>query len=174
MIYRMPFRRRNSLRPIKSIKHIIDSQGGTVADTKTPIDLVVGSATVSAGTNAVTIGSRVNAIFLNVQAYVLTGAGLNNFYMIIYKNPGNNIGAADIPKGNAVGADEFRRQVFHQEMVMLGALANQIPITVFKGVIMIPRVFRTIRENDKITIQLFTGPGVTSNFCVQAIYKSYE
>ncbi len=94
--------------------------------------------------------------------------------MIIYKNPSNNISPADIPAGNVVGADAFRRQVFHQEMAMLGALGNPIPITIFKGVIRIPKIFQTMREDDQIVVQLFTPTGVTSNYCLQAIYKSYE
>ncbi len=170
----MPFRNRNRLRPIKSVKHIVDSQGGTVAGVKTSVVLATGSETVTAGTIAVTIGSKIFAMFLNVQSYVLTGSGLNNFYMIIYKNPSNNISPADIPAGNVVGVDAFRRQVFHQEMAMLGSVATQVPITVFKGVIKIPKVFHTMREDDQIVLQLFTPTGVTSNFCVQCIYKSYE
>ncbi len=170
----MPFRRRNNLSPIKSIKHIIDSQGGTIGGTKTSVVLATGATIVTVGGSGVTIGSRINSIFLNIQAYILTGSGLNNFYMMIYKNPNNNISPADIPDANAVGASEFRRQVFHQEMAMLGSTAADIPVTIFKGVLRIPKVFHTIRENDQIVIQLFTPTGVDANFCVQCIYKSYE
>ncbi len=94
--------------------------------------------------------------------------------MIIYKNPGNNVSASDIPKGNVVGLSDFRRQIFHQEMKMLGDADNVIPITLFKGVIKVPRTFQTIRENDKITVQLFTPTGITTFFCVQCIFKSFE
>ncbi len=171
----MVFRRRRMIPPIKSLKHIIDSQGGTVADTKTNVDLVQGVTDLTTqGGTAVSSGSRVNAFFLNVQAYVLTGGGLNNFYFILYKNPGNNVSAADIPKANVSGVSDFRTRIFHTEMAMLGTTSNPIPVTIFKGVIMIPKHFRTIRENDKITLQLFTPAGVTSNFCVQSIYKSFE
>ncbi len=163
------------MRPVKSLKHILDVQGGTVADTKSNIDIAQGVAdlTVQGGTQ-VSSGSKVFGLFLNIQAYLLTGAALNNIYFIIYKNPGNNVSAADIPKGNVVGTSDFRRQVFHQEMNMLGDIDNVIPITLFKGVIKIPRTFQTIRENDKITMQLFTPAGITTFFCIQCIYKSYE
>ncbi len=170
----MPFRSRNRLRPIKSVKHIIDSQGGTVAGTKTSIVLATRTVDVTVGGSGVTIGSKIFAMYLDVKSYVLTGSGLNNFYMILYKNPNNNISPADIPAGNVVGADAFRRQVFHQEMAMLGNVATQIPITVFKGVIKLPKVFHTMREDDQVVLQLFTPTGVTSNFCIQCIYKSYE
>ncbi len=170
----MPFRGRKRLNPIKSVKHIIDSQGGTVGGTKTNVILANGTLAVVAGGQGVTIGSKVFSIFLNIQAYILSGAGLNNFYAIVYKNPQNNISASDIPDGNAVGADKFRRQVFHQEMAMLGSTAADIPVTIFKGVLRIPKVFQTIREGDTINVQLFTPTGVDANFCLQSIYKSYE
>ncbi len=162
------------MRPIKSIKHIIDSQGGTVGGSKTELVLVAGTDDIVVSGSGVTIDSKVNSIFLNIQAYVLSGSGLNNFYMMIYKNPNNNIPAASIPDANAVGADKFRRQVFHQEMVMLGGAQTDIPVVVFKGVLRIPRVYNTIRQNDQIAIQLFSPTGVDANFCVQCIYKSYE
>ncbi len=171
----MVFRRRtSSLRPINSVKHIVDDQGGIVADTKVNVDLVQGvdSATTAAVEN-VQIGSKVNGIFLNIQV-IGTGVGgvLNQVYFIIYKNPGNNISAADIPKGNVTGASDFKRQIFHTEMIMLGSTDGDIPQTLFKGVIRIPRIFQNIRINDKIALQLF-APGGTVNYCVQAIYKSY-
>ncbi len=163
------------MRPVKSLKHVIDVQGGTVADTKNNIDLVQGVADLTVqGTTQVSSGSKVFGLFLNIQAYVVSGAALNNMYFIIYKNPGANVSAADIPKANVVGASDFRRQVFHQEMLMLGDIDNIIPVTLFKGVIKVPRTFQTIRENDKITIQLFTPAGITTFFCIQCIYKSFE
>ena len=94
--------------------------------------------------------------------------------MIIYKNPNNNISPADIPKANAVGVDAFRRQVFHQDMAMLGNVATQVPVTLFKGVLKIPKVFQTIREDDQIVVQLYCPTGVTVNFCLQSIYKDYS
>ncbi len=172
----MVFRRRISRLGtiVNSVKHIVDAQGGIVADTKTNVDLVQGvDSATTVGTANVQIGSKVFGIFLNVQV-IGTGVGgvLNQLYLIIYKNPGNNVSAADIPKGNVTGASDFKRQIFHTEMIMLSSSSDDIPQTLFKGVIKIPRTFQNMRINDKISLQLF-GPGGTSNFCVQAIYKSF-
>ncbi len=164
-----------NLRPINAVKHIVDNQGGIVADTKTNVDLVQGvDSATTAGVTNVEIGSKVSSIFLNIQV-IGTGVGgvLNQVYAILYKNPGNNISAADIPKANVTGASDFKRQIFHTEMIMLSSSSDDIPQTLFKGVLRIPRVFHTMRINDKITLQLF-APGGTLNYCVQCIYKSYK
>ncbi len=173
----MPFRSRNRLRPIHSVKHIIDFQGGTVLGVKTSVVLATAALDSIPGSITVENGSKIFGIFLNMQVYNIDGpVTLNNTYMIIYKNPGNNISPADIPLANAVGASDFRRQVFHQEMVMTGgfdATAATIPIQLFKGVIKIPRTFQTMRENDQIVVQVVT-PGNSQNLCIQCIYKEFS
>ncbi len=173
----MVFRRRQSRlgNIVSSVKHIVDTQGGLVADTKVNVDLAQGTDTpTTAAANSIAIGSKVFGIFLNIQVVGLAAGGvLNNVYMLIYKNPGTNVSAADIPKGNVTGASDFKRQIFHTEMLMLGSTDSDIPQALFKGVIRVPRTFQTIRINDKITVQLY-APGATVNFCLQAIYKSYK
>ncbi len=172
----MVFRRRQSRlgNIVNSVKHIVDSQGGLVADTKTNVDLVIATDTpTTASETSVAIGSKVFGFFLNVQVVGLAAGGvLNNVYMIIYKNPGNNISAADIPKGNVTGASDFKRQIFHTEMLMLGSTDSDIPQSLFKGVIAVPKTFQNMRINDKVTLQLY-APGATVNFCVQSIFKSF-
>ncbi len=172
----MVFRRRMSnLRPVHSVKHIVDAQGGIVADTKTDVDLALAvDAPTLAATAEVEVGSRVNSMFINIQV-IGTGVGgvLNQIYAIFYKNPGNNVSAADIPKGNVTGASDFKRQIFHTEMIMLSSSSDDIPQTLFKGVLAIPKIFRRMAINDKLKVQLY-APGGTSNFCVQAIYKDYR
>ncbi len=172
----MPFRRRMSgLRPIHSIKHIVDSQGGIVAATKTKVTLAHAvDAPVLANTTEVETGSRITSMFVNIQV-IGTGAGgvLNNIYAIFYKNPGGNIAGGSVPNGNVTGADDFKRQIFHTEMLMLSSSSDDIPQALFKGVLRIPRVFHNMRINDDIELQLF-APGDTSNYCVQCIYKEYR
>ncbi len=172
----MVFRNRMSrLRPVHSIKHIVDLQGGIVADTRVLSTLVDGKdAPVLANTSEVEVGSKVFSIFLNIQV-IGTGVGgvLNQIYFIIYKNPGSNVTVGNIPDGNVTGASDFKRQIFHTEMIMLSSSSDDIPQALFKGVIKIPRVFQNMRINDIIQIQLF-APGGTSNFCLQAIYKEFR
>ncbi len=167
-------RYRPGLRPIVSIKNIVDDQGGLVAGTAKKITLADAQDNPVLGTeDNVKPGCRINGIFLNVQVVGTGGAGvLGNAYMIIYKIPGANMAGSVVPNPNATGTDDFKRQIFHTEMAMTGDSGDSIPITLFKGVIKIPKVFRTMRNQDFLQISLYS-PGVTMNYCVQAIYKYY-
>ncbi len=171
----MPRFVRRNLRPIHSIKKIIDSQGGLVADTQKLITLANSQDNpVLSAANTVNPGCKINSIFLNIQVVGTGAAGvLANAYMIIYKIPGNNIPVSEFPDANATGIDNFKRQIFHTEMVMTGDTGDKIPVTLFKGVLKIPKVFATMRNQDYIGVQLFS-PGVAMNYCLQCIYKTYD
>ncbi len=166
------------MRPINSLKHIIDSQNTNPPDTKLGINLVsVTENATSTVPDAVDIGSKVSSIFLNVQ--VVNGAAgtgsIENCYMMVYGNPGNNIAGSLVPNANVVGQSDFRKMVFHQDMVMLSNVGDSIPITLFKGVIRIPRKFQRMGINDTIVVQIFTPlGGPTVNVCIQAVYKEYR
>ncbi len=168
----MPFRNRNRLRPINTIKHITDRQGGAGIGVPANEILVRGAINpdITTDTSVVEAGSKIFSMFLNVQVIATSSAALGNAYFILYKNPGNNIPAASIPNANATGASDFRRQIFHTEMAMLSDENDSIPITLFKGVLKVPRTFQTMRQEDEIVIQIFT-PGVTIDYCVECIYK---
>ncbi len=173
----MPFRRtrQNFLRPIHTVKHIVDIQGAEGLNTKETQDLAIGTdAPVLANANEVEVGSKVFGIFLNIQVVATTEAALPNIYLIVYKIPGANISAGAIPNANVTGISDFKRQIFHTEMAMMTNSANtQVPITLFKGVLRIPKVFQTMRINDIIQLQLF-APGVNFEFCIEAIYKEFR
>ncbi len=164
-----------SKRPIDSIKHIVDLQGGGAVGTKTLGTLIdTQENPVLANADNVQPGCRVNSIYLNVQVVATSEAALPNIYMIIYKIPGANIAGSAVPNANATGTNDFKRQVFHTEMRMLSnSGSTQIPITIFNGVIRIPRVFHTMRIKDFVQVQLF-APGVTFEYCIQCIYKEYR
>ncbi len=171
----MVFRRRSMLKPIVSVKHIVDLQGGTLLNVKQNATLVdcQENPTLSAA-DEVQKGSRVNSLYLNVQVVATSEAALPNIYMIIYKIPGANITSSAIPNANVTGTNNFKRQIFHTEMRMMSNSANtQVPITVFNGVIKIPKVFHSFRIDDFVQLQLF-APGVNFNWCVQCIYKEYQ
>ncbi len=158
------------LRPVNTQKHIVDSQGGLVAATQSDTTLVFGvdNPTFAASPEQCTIGSHVKAIFLNIQVAASSTAALANVYMYVYGNPGNNV--PTIPNGNVVGTSDFRKMVFHQEMIMGEKNTTGIPRTLFKGVLKIPRKFNRIGAEDKIAVQLFS-PGITWDFCIQCVYK---
>ncbi len=168
------FRQQMAKRPIHSIKHVVDDQGGIVIDTKTFVQLIHAvDAPVLANRDETEVGSRVNAIFLNVQVAASSTAALANIYMYLYGNPGNNIGVASVPKGNVTGSSDFKKMIFHTEMIMTEKNTTAIPRTLFKGVITIPRKFRRQGIDDTINLLLYS-PGVTWDYCVQCIYKEYR
>ncbi len=169
----MVFRRRSQyLRPVNTLKHVIDIQGGLIAGTQAVHDIVLGEDNPVTGSNPdqVNIGSHVRSIFLNLQV-AATGAGaLANVYMIIFGNPGGQIADGTFPEGNVVGNSDLRKFVFHQEMIMTEKSTTAFPRTLFRGVLKIPRKYNRIGANDKISIGIFS-PGVTYDFCFQCIYK---
>ncbi len=159
------------LRPVQSLKHIKDIQGGLVIGTVSQNTLVIAKdAPVLANASDVQTGSTVSSIFLNVQVYATSTAALANVYMAVYKSPGGNINTID---PQTVGVDDDKRYVIHQEMTMVEKNTTGIPRTLFKGVIRIPRGYKRFGYNDVLVIVL-KSPGVTMDFCVQCIYKEFR
>ncbi len=131
-------------------------------------------APVLASSNEVETGSKVNGIYLKLEALHASGTGRPNFYMAIFKNAGNNLTATFNPKN--VGINDNKRYVIHQEMVMgSGDAGNGLPRVVFNGVIVIPKGFRRMGPADRLQMVLRTGTtGVTFDWCMQCHYKEFR
>ncbi len=123
-----------------------------------------------AGTPDNEIGSKVNGIYLNVEAYATTAGALANLYMIVFKNPGGNLA---IPVPNQVGANDNKKYVIHQEMKMLEQSVNGNPRTIFNGVIALPKGYRRNGPNDLLQLGFF-APGVNASVCFQCHYKEFR
>ncbi len=172
----MPYRGRSKyLHPVNTLKHIVDTQNTVPAGTKQVITLwnSVESASSAVATE-VSEGSHVSSFFINVQVVTATNAvgAINNCYFYIIGNPGGIYQAADFPEVNAVGISQLRKQVYHQEMAMLSDENDSIPITLFKGVLKVPRKFKRQGVNDRTSIVIGTpigGPELDT--CIQCIYK---
>ncbi len=168
-----------ALRPVKSLKHVVDTNGGITGGTPSTTDVLnVTENPPTTTANAVETGSHVYSVFLNVQVIQKVAAGgVDNIYMIVFWNPSNNLVA---PPVDGVGADDNRRFVLHQEMRMTGTVltaADAIPLTLFKGVVRIPKVFHRNGIQDKLQVLIgHRSAEVTqqSNFCLQAIYKEFR
>ncbi len=170
----MPFRSRNrgmSLRPINRIKHVVDQQAGVTLNNVFDSTIILATDTPTfANTTGVESGSRVNGIYLNVEAYATTAGALANVYIMVMKNPGGNL---SFPNPNVVGAQDNKKYVIHQEMRMLEQKVNGNPRTIFNGVIVIPKLYRRFGPNDLLTLRLF-APGVDIFFCMQSHYKEFR
>lgn len=169
----MVFRRRfgQNLRPINRIKHVIDQQGGLTAGAGISVSLIdtVDTPTL-ADTDGCETGSTVNGIYLKVEVNATSSAALSNVYMYVAKNPGTNL---TLPEVNVVGANDNKKFVFHQEMVMMQQVDNSNPRTLFNGVIAIPKGYRRNGPDDQTICRIFT-PGVSINFCLQYHYKEFR
>ncbi len=173
MVPRFRSRSNFRLRPINRIKHVFDQQVAAVPGTHSKSQLIVAVDNPSlANVSEVETGCTVNGIYLHIEVSRTgtTSDVLPNVYMIVYKNPGGNI--ADIV-ANAVGADDDKRYVIHQEMVMLQGTNAGNPRTLFNGVIVLPRGYRRFGPNDLLTLRILS-PGVNISICIQAHWKEFR
>lgn len=169
----MPFRKRfqGSLHPVNRVKHVFDEQGGLTAGTQLSTSIIkTVDAPVRANTNEVETASKVNGIYLRVEVNATTSAALANVYMSVQKIPGAAI-ATVAP--NAVGANNDKKWVIHQEMVMLQQQDGSNPRTLFNGVIVIPRGYRRNGPDDIMNVVIL-APGVAINYCIQCHYKEFR
>ncbi len=159
------------MRPIHRIKHVVDSQGATAADTQAGQTAIISKdAPVLANTAEVETGSTVNGIYLHVEILWSSGVALANCYLAIFKNPGGNLTA---PDANKVGVSDNKKYVIHQQMIMLQAQADPNPRVLFDGVIAIPKGYRRFAINDTLQVLVYS-PGIAFDFCIQTIYKEFR
>ncbi len=165
----------NSMRPINRIKHVVDTQTAVPLNTKIAGNIVSAQDSPVLGSPVqVLTGSTVNGIFMTVEVVCddTSTTATPNFYLIWYKNPGGNL---TFPNGNAVGSDDNKKYVIHQEMVMLNPQDGGNPRNVFKGVIKIPKHLKRFGPNDTLQLQAFIpSTGVKVNMCWQAHYKEFR
>jgi len=178
----MSMRRAIRMRPVNSLKHVIDSNGAITAAVQSVNDIILADANPDpeVSPTKVDIGSVINSIYLRVEAVAIIAAGgIDNLYMAVIKNPSSEI---SIPNIDKVGISNDRKWVIHQEMIMTGQAggnpgAANIPRTVFKGVIKIPQKYRRFGVKDKLQVLLQHRIGEatqSTDFCLQAIYKEFR
>ncbi len=117
-------------------------------------------------------GSKVSSLYLSIFIIGSTGAPIDgsiNWY-IAKQRDGQAAGAFPTP-GNT-GLSSVRNQIFHEEKGLSGS-GDGTPM-VFKGVIVIPKVFQRIRQGDQMFIRIRINGTVGATFCIKAIYKSYQ
>ncbi len=168
------FTRGMALRPIQRIKHVIDLEGSVDDTPVINVDLIRASDAPTLGeVTKVITGSKVYGIYLHLEVSHTSGTGRPNIYMIIWKNPGF---ALSVPNPKAVGADDLKRFVIHQEMILMsGDAGNGLPRPLFNGVIKIPKGMNRFGPDDRLSMALVTGTvGVNADWCAQCHYKEFR
>ncbi len=166
-----------STHPINRIKHVRDIQQALPVNSNLSVQIArADDAPALASTEEVLTGSVINGFFATVEA-VASATGdtkTPNIYIYFAKNPGGNL---TFPNGNAVGADDNKKYVFHQEMVMIqgNATSNGTPRNIFKGVLSIPKHLRRMGPNDILSMHMFIpSTGVAINICAQFHYREFR
>ncbi len=150
---------------------MVDNQAASTAGTLVTVNLILAvDAPVIANVTEVETGSKVNGIYLHVEVVATSSAALPNAYLMVMKNPGGNL---TFPNANVVGANDNKKYVIHQEMLMLQKQDGSNPRTLFNGVIVIPRGYRRFGPNDILQLQVFS-PGINFEFCQQSHYKEFR
>ncbi len=174
---------RSSLRPIKSIKHVVETSAILAASTNTiGLNLLTGvDAYTLADVDGVPAGSRVNSVFVSV--FVIAEGGevaaevpLVDWYFLGDKGGamGSGFTSTTQPTPGATGSHLNKSMILHTEKGLAGggdASLAGVPM-IFKGVIKIPPKFRRIQNNDLWKINMRAN--FNSKFCIQCIYKHYE
>ncbi len=171
----MPRHYRMALRPINRIKHVFDSSATVAAAAQGEFPIALATDTpVLANTNNVETGAKINGFYIRLEAAsneAIDLGAIPNFYMYVWKNPGGNTTA---PVPNAVGSNDAKRLVIHQEMTMLenkGQGSNAR--TIFNGVVVVPKGMRRMAPNDEWHVE-FLCPALNTVVCVQCHYKEFR
>jgi len=168
------------LRPVKSIKHIVETNGTVTAALASTTDVIntVDAPAYNVTPNQVSTGAQIHGIYLRVEVKGRVQAGgIQNVYMAVYKNLGNNLTLGPI---DLIGTTDLRRYVIHQEMLMVSgqdlSTGLGFPRTMFKGVIIIPKSLKRFGVQDKLQVILQHRSGEatqTTEFCIECIYKEF-
>ncbi len=166
---------RMALRPINRIKHVVDVSG-TIAGAANGL-WAIATATDTptlAATGSVETGSKINGFYIRMEIAsneAISAGAIPNAYFILWKNSGANLTR---PAPNAVGGNDNKRFVIHQEMTMIenkGQGSNAR--TIFNGVVVIPKGMRRMGPNDLWEIVTLV-PALDTAQCLQVHYKEFR
>jgi len=164
-----------ALRPINRIKHVVDGSATVAANaTGTQVVATATDTPTLAVTTSVETGSKINGFYIRHEAAsneAIDLGAIPNYYFYLAKNPGGNVA---LPSPNAVGANDNKRFVVHQEMTMIenkGQGSN--PRTIFNGVIVVPKGMRRMGPNDQWVIHTI-APALDTAGCFQIHYKEFR
>ncbi len=165
---------RRGLMPVNKIKHVVDNfgnlSGGVVSVIPQVTTVVADSAVFNPA--EVKLARTINAFFVSIFVIGSTGAPLNGSidWYIAKVRSGQTFGS--FPDPGQTGISDVRNQIFHEEKGLAGS--GDGTAMAFKGVIVVPRGMRRMREGDVFLLKLKSGD-VTSDatFCTKFIFNSF-
>ncbi len=169
------FGNRMALRPIQRIKHVVDFSATLAAGTQlnTVVLTAVDAPTLAVEESVIT-GSKCYGMYIKVEVASNEAADVGaipNVYFGLFKSTGNGITP---PTLNAVGSNDDKRFMLHQEMIMIensGKGGNARIL--FNGVVKIPKSFSRMGPNDAIYLCILS-PALDIAFCSQLHYKEFR
>ncbi len=161
--------------PVISSKNVLDAAGNTLASTNTTQIIALQEDPIGVSGAGVSLGSKVNGIFLSIFFYAdaVSGTDLPLIDWYIMKDPGSTFGSIGFsgtgyPTPGSVATYRNRKWIIHEEKGLTGAASDGYPM-VFKGVIALPRHMRRFGETDALVVNFRTElPG---KHCIKAIYR---
>ncbi len=171
----MSFRRRrtNDLRPVDSVKNIVQNVAITAAAATTTFVLVTAGDTAALATsNQVKRGCRINTVYLEVWLYGNAVAGVNSpITWAIQKSPGNSIASV---QPSAAGVDADKKWVMAMGKGLVGASGNGQPGYLIRGWFSIPKKWRRFDSSDQLRLLIENNTANDLNVCQLCIYKWYQ
>ncbi len=162
-----------SKNPINSSKHVVDVEGGlTNTRSITPIVTAVGAPSTPMVPTEVMVGATINAFFISFFIIGGTGAPVNgsqNWYII---KTHQAQAQSNFPDPGETGTSLIRNQIIHEEKGLVGS--GDGTAMAFKGVIVVPRGMRRVREGDTWFIVAKNNGTDDAQFCLKTIYKSFR
>ncbi len=174
----MPYRRRAFSRRgmgpiINSIKNQVFSAIGTTGtQSSITIAKAVDTPASATGSEEVSQGSVIKALWCNIDGCGLGGTGvLNNMNFYLMKNPGNNLTQ---PSPIAWGTSNEKKFIIRSWKFMI--MRNQDGNAPFhwEGWIKIPKRYQRMGTDDTWKLVVINTAAVTGHFSSEFIYKWYR
>ncbi len=175
VVARYMSRRALALRPVNSVKKVIDSTGALAASTVTTVTIANSLAAVAwtdGGDNNIPQYSNLYGVYLSLYC-TLDGApdaSVPEISWYISKNPGNNL---TMPEPSLTGGNDNRRWILHEGKGLLSFDTVGQPRLLFEGVIKIPKKMQRFSLDDTLDVRILSE-NHNGFFCLKSIYKFFR
>ncbi len=154
------------MRPINTIKNIVDSTALTVAaGVTTTVNVAVAVNTYAGAVTDVPVGAKVNGIYLFLQIQPQAAQGICDWFAA--KASASITAVLPIP--GLTGGDINRSKVLHEEKGIPGVFNNGASPLTFRGFIKLPKGKQRFAESDVFTIRARCSTAY--DMCLKCIYK---